>query len=128
MGAHDLSPTSAVLDAYDRAVGHDKGTGFETCQMSLPNQPRSRQKTPTINASRASARTHKPRSIFATARSEFPPWRLPHAIKAAPAIRVIRRWSSNWTNAALRLPDPPGKFARVNRGTGGPPFYLGIRA
>jgi hypothetical protein len=27
MGAHDLSPTSASLDAYVRAVAHDKGTG-----------------------------------------------------------------------------------------------------
>jgi hypothetical protein len=27
MRAHDLSPTSASLDAYDRAVAHDKGTG-----------------------------------------------------------------------------------------------------
>jgi hypothetical protein len=27
MQADDLSPTSAALDAYDRAVAHDKGTG-----------------------------------------------------------------------------------------------------
>ena len=27
MGAHDLSPTSAALDAYDRAVAHDNGNG-----------------------------------------------------------------------------------------------------
>jgi hypothetical protein len=27
MRAHDLSPTSAALGAYDRAVAHDKGTG-----------------------------------------------------------------------------------------------------
>jgi hypothetical protein len=27
MPAHDLSPTSAALDAYDRAVAHDKGNG-----------------------------------------------------------------------------------------------------
>src|SRR5262249_37747055 len=93
MGARDLSPTSAALDAYDRAVDHDKGTGFETCQMLPPSQPRSRQKAPTISASRASAPTHKPRLISAMARLEFPPWRLPHAIKAAPAIRAIRRWS-----------------------------------
>jgi hypothetical protein len=26
------------------------------------------------------------------------------------------------------LPDRPEKFARLNRGTGGPPFHLGIRA
>src|SRR6516165_7826683 len=79
---------SAALDAYDRAVDHDKGTGFETCQMLLPSQPRSRQKAPTISASRANAPTHKPRLISAMARLEFPPWRLPHAIKAAPAIRA----------------------------------------
>jgi hypothetical protein len=27
MWAHDLSPTSAALDAYDRAVAQDKGNG-----------------------------------------------------------------------------------------------------
>lgn len=27
MRANDLSPTSAALGAYDRAVAHDKGTG-----------------------------------------------------------------------------------------------------
>ena len=27
MRTRDLSPTSAALDAYDRAVAHDKGTG-----------------------------------------------------------------------------------------------------
>ena len=71
------------------------GTGFEICQMSLPD----RRKWPTISVSRASAPTRKPRLISATARLEFPLWPLPHAIKAAPAIRAIRRWSSNWTNA-----------------------------
>ena len=119
-GAHDLSPTSAALDAYDRAVAHDNGNGVRNMSDVA------------ARSAKMANNQRKPRKCadaqIALDLRYFPLWPLPRANKAAPAIRAIRRWSSNWTNAALRSLDPPQTFACVNRGPTGPPFHLRIKA
>jgi hypothetical protein len=97
MSKYGLSPTSAALDAYDRAVV-GQGNGVRKCQTSIPgHSPR-----PVISVSRKSVPRRISRSICPMARLESRRWRLRRVIKAVPAIRDTHPWSSNWTNAAPR--------------------------